>query len=129
MEFEKSVRNKLSTTEQVQILDQPDPLDFSKLQRAVVVVHATWSGPSVKVLREYSAAYHRLLGSFGGPVEFYVLNPDRLTDTFFCKLPGRFGGNGETFLVRDGVIIRSIPFYIETFEAELRTAFVQSSNP
>jgi len=107
----------------ITILDQPDPLTFSSLDRAVVVLHAPWSGPSVMVVKGYTAAYRKFSEHASHPVDFYILNFDSLSESYWTALPGRFGGNGETFLVNAGKIVCNLPHFTQTFSDQLSDAF------
>ena len=128
MEFVEAVRKCLDDPAGgISILDEPDPLDFSKLQQAVVIFHAAWSPPSAMVIRDYAAAYQRFSKSPGSAIGFYILNWDKLTPAYVAKLPGPLGGWGETFLVKDGLIPYSIPRYLKTFENELERIFTTKS--
>lgn len=120
MEFREKVKALLADlTEGVIILDELDPLRFEDLRGAIVVLHATWSGPSVKVLVEYVKVFHEVRGSIVFPIDFYILNFDKISIDFIKRLPGVFGGNGETFFVKNGAVIQNIPHYDESFESML----------
>ena len=123
MTFSEQVVNEVcAPTDRILCLDETDAFELSKLEKAIIVLHTIWSGPSVKVLKEYSAAYYRLF-DFDRSIKFYVINFDKMTPVLIKKFPGPFGGNGESFIVKKGFIISSFPHYAEAFEHELAKAF------
>lgn len=124
MTFSELVRRELAGSGGRDIVvDAVDPIQFETLERAVVILHATWSGPSVKVVREYAIALHRVACSLTLPPELYVFNWDKLSVEYVKRLPGPFGGNGETFFVKNGTICHHMPHYTDAFEGDLLRCF------
>ena len=98
-------------------------VEWEKLTETVVFLHATWSSPSVKSLKTDLAEFATHNSS--RPVEFLIVNVDELKEEFYEGLPGTFGGNGETFFVRDGEVVGHLSHYSEDFASKLRKAFPQ----
>lgn len=124
MGFSESVMPLLcGSTEGVILVDRPDPIRFETLAGAVVVLHAIWSGPSAKVVKRYVEVFRSVFESAVIPVEFHIINLDKISPAYMKLLPGRFGGNGETFFVKNGVICSNIDHYSDEFESEFLRCF------
>lgn len=109
-----------AATDKFQVVSGCSAIEFGKLPTSVVFLHAVWSGPSVKALKAYIAAFVKLHAATS--VRFYIVNVDDLADEFIARLPGVFGGNGETFFVREGKIVGNIPHFSDQFSDQLKAA-------
>ncbi len=123
MSFLDSIRSYQGVSiDKIIVIDEADPENIFLSRNSIVLVHATWSLPSVKVLRSYFSSFYKIIEN-QNILKFYVLNIDRLSDDFLKKLPCQFGGNGETFLVKDGKIVENFPHYNEGFGDALARVF------
>jgi hypothetical protein len=99
--FTQSVLEHFHDSETTPLIVEKDgELDCSSLKRAVVILHATWSGPSVACLR--------CLASLSVPTTeawLYVVNIDGVSRKWIERhFGGLAHGRGETLWIRDGSV-------------------------
>ena len=86
-------------------------IDASKLQKAILFVHSTWSGASVAALR----ALGGFLKQYGKTVPVFVVNADEEKDGVLYQQLGKPPqGWGETFWIENGEIKHRLERYDES---------------
>lgn len=99
--FATTVRRVFQNSRTRPVLVQSEKaLNIPALKRAVVVLHATWSGPSTACLSCLAAAKLVPTGEWLYVVDIDAVNPSWTEKHVGCVSHGR----GETFWVRDGAV-------------------------
>ena len=82
-------------------LTRESSLDVKSLRRAVVMLHALWSAPSTACLACLAALQDAPAGAW-----LYVIDIDAVRASWLEEQFGaRSHGHGETFWIRDGLIV------------------------
>lgn len=95
-------------TDRLRLVNQFADLRLSEMRRAIVFVYAVWSGPAVLALKRFTQVMSEMPTD---ALDLVILHNDCLNDDSMTQLfetagfPA--GGNGETFWIKDGVIIAS----------------------
>lgn len=98
------------------VVVDPTRFDPGRLDRFVVFVHAPWSGPSVQALKALGTA----LAQAGSEApRLLVLELDAIAPEYSLAWFGELvQGWGETYWIRQGVIIHRLARYSRPWEVE-----------
>lgn len=103
MDIPESLRSQCDprVLEHVEVAKPPD-LSVASLPYAIIFVHTHWSAPSVMMWMSLANAVAQLPEPW--PKLIVMHNDDANSGIAIWDLLGEFHGNGETFLVKNGLV-------------------------
>jgi len=115
------------SSQRVAVISSAAQLRLCDRTTAIVFVHAAWSGPSAAALLALDRVLTRPL-AVGVPV--FVVNADLLADGLLVGGGYRQPeGNGETYLVKDGIVKAALDRYSCVDIARLEMSISQVFGP
>ena len=101
-EFTEQIRRRFSDSD-VRVIPPSFLVDLTPIGTGVLLIHATWSAPSIASL----GCWPRIVSIVDGPKPWlYIMDADSITPEWELRVLGRrIGGNGEAFWIRNRTIV------------------------